>query len=264
MSIVDRIRQLSKDKGLSLTVLEQNLGFGNGSIGKWNKQSPSCARISLVADYLGTSVDYLISGKEKNSSTELTADEQELLTYFNELDTFNKGKIIGKAETLAELNTKTVKSEPKNITKTVLKQPKTGALIEPDQINEDTYTYIDLYDMPASAGNGTYLMSNSCEPLKVKCNSLTSDANFAVEVRGESMEPSFYDGDVILIKTQPFVELGELGIFIINDEGYVKEFGGDRLISLNSKYKDIYFHEYDDIHCKGKVLGVLENDDILE
>lgn len=256
----DNLKTACESKGLRITPVVAECGGAKGSISNWKKgATPNSDIIMKLSVRLNVSTDYLLFGKEKNSPTELTIDEQELLTYFKQLDTLNKGKIIGKAELLTE-----IKKEPKNIIKTVIKQPKTVAFKKLDQANKDTYTYIDLYDMPASAGNGTYLISNSCEPLKVKCNSLTSNANFAVEVRGKSMEPSFYDGDIVLIKTQPFVELGELGIFIINDEGYVKKFGGDRLISLNSKYKDVYFHEYDDIHCKGKVLGVLENDDILE
>jgi len=258
----DIFEQLCSKNNTTPTALTRKLGLSKGNTSSWKKGgNPSVEVLSKLADELNCTTDLLLgrSLNKNNSPTELTVDEQELLTYFKQLDTLNKGRILGKTELLAE-----IKKEPKNITKTVLKQPKAVELTETDQITEYTYTYIDLYDMPASAGNGTYLMSNSCEPLKVKCNSLTSDANFAVEVRGESMEPSFYDGDIILIKTQPFVELGELGIFIINDEGYVKKFGGDRLISLNSKYKDVSFHEYDDIHCKGKVLGVLNKDDILE
>ena len=256
----DQLIKLCDKNGTKPTPLLKSLGLSPGNLNRWKEgASVNSDILRALSEHFKVSIDFLLTGKEKSSSTELPEDEQELLTYFKQLDTFNKGKIIGKAELLVE-----IKKEPENIIKTVLKQTKTVELIEQDQDDEDNYTYIDLYDMPASAGNGTYLISNSCEPLKVKCNSLTSNANFAVEVRGESMEPSFYDGDIILIKTQPFVELGELGIFIINDEGYVKKFGGDRLISLNSKYKDVYFYEYDDIHCKGKVLGVLESDDILK
>ncbi len=47
------------------------------------------------------------------------------------------------------------------------------------------------------------------------------------------MEPVYYDGDIVLIKSQPAVENGEIGIFIIENSGYIKKYGGDRLISLN-------------------------------
>lgn len=59
---VDLIRTLAKSKGLSLTKLEEILGFGNGTIGKWTKQSPSCDKLAAVANYLSVSLDYLYYG----------------------------------------------------------------------------------------------------------------------------------------------------------------------------------------------------------
>ena len=90
--------------------------------------------------------------------------------------------------------------------------------------------------------------------LEVDVTPLTSEADFALKIQGDSMKPKFTDGDIILIRTQPCVEIGEIGIFILNNEGYVKKFEGDRLVSLNKKYSDIIFQEYDNICCKGKVL----------
>lgn len=44
----------------------------------------------------------------------------------------------------------------------------------------------------------------------------------------------------------------------VNSEGFVKEFGGDRLISHNDAYDDIMLHDYDMLMCFGKVIGVAE------
>ena len=65
----------------------------------------------------------------------------------------------------------------------------------------------------------------------------------------------YHEGEIVLVKEQPQVELGEIGIFIINDEGFIKKYGGDRLISLNDDYDDIMFSEDDYIKCCGKVIG---------
>lgn len=82
---VELIRKLAKEKGISLTKLEEILGFGNGTIGKWIKQSPSVDKLSAVANYLSVSLDYLYYGKEKSSSSELTEEEQKCLNAFNML-----------------------------------------------------------------------------------------------------------------------------------------------------------------------------------
>ena len=52
--MVDRIKALAKEKKVSISFIEQSVGIGNGIIGKWKKQSPSCDKLKLVADYLNT------------------------------------------------------------------------------------------------------------------------------------------------------------------------------------------------------------------
>ena len=44
--------------------------------------------------------------------------------------------------------------------------------------------------------------------------------------------------------------------------GYIKQKGKNRLISVNRKYKDIFIGEYDNIYCAGKVVGKLDDDEI--
>lgn len=58
-------------------------------------------------------------------------------------------------------------------------------------------------------------------------------------------------------KEQPAIDVGQVGIFIIEGEGYIKKYGGDRLVSLNAEYDDIIFSEHDEesIRCVGKVIG---------
>ncbi|UKI15864.1 MAG: S24 family peptidase [Ruminococcus sp.] len=82
-------------------------------------------------------------------------------------------------------------------------------------------------------------------------------ADFCLTIHGNSMEPVYYNGDIVLVKEQQSVEKGQIGIFIIEGCGYIKKFGGDRLISLNEEYDDIMFSEYnpDDIRCSGLVIG---------
>ena len=100
---IDLIRALAKEKGVSsLTKLEEMLGLGNGTIGKWVKQSPSCDKLGLVADFLSVSLDYLYYGKEKSSPSELSEEEQELLRIYNNVSEREKGELIGYARRMLE------------------------------------------------------------------------------------------------------------------------------------------------------------------
>ncbi|MDE6579583.1 MAG: XRE family transcriptional regulator [Ruminiclostridium sp.] len=271
MDIVDRIRQLANQKKVSLTKIEKALGFGNGTIGKWTKQSPSCEKIKLVADYLSTSTDYLIYG----GGSTLQEDALQLLDYFRLLDDNYKNRVLERAETLKELlqvESDFKKAELEAAAKEKIK-PKPKAIPLPtsepepsediDNEDEEGYIYLDFPDLPVSAGTGVYLHDDYAEQIRVPINDETLRANYALRVAGDSMEPQFYDGDIVLVETQPSVKVGEIGIFIYEGEAYIKEFGGDRLISLNSKYDDKQITDFNSFYCKGLVIGVLDKKHIL-
>ena len=63
--MVDKIRRLCQAQGKSLFSLEKECGLGNGTINKWDRNSPSVAKVAAVADALGVSVSYLIGEQEK-------------------------------------------------------------------------------------------------------------------------------------------------------------------------------------------------------
>ena len=216
--------------------------MGNGIIGKWRKQSPSCDKLKSVADYLNTTIDYLLTGKKNSSAANLTSDEHELLQYFKKLSDKSKGIVLGRAEQLAELEPP-IANEPEQ---------------EPETI------FIEYSTLKVSAGTGEPLIDDTYHDfLKVKRSDLTDEANFAVQISGNSMLPRFKDKEWVLVRSQPDVEIGEIGIFIIDGNGYIKERAADRLVSINPEYDDIFFKENQDIKCKGLVIGTLESDDFV-
>lgn len=66
---VDRIRALANKRGMSLPVLESELGLGNGTISRWSKSAPNTDKLTRVADYFNVSIDYLL-GRQENESDE--------------------------------------------------------------------------------------------------------------------------------------------------------------------------------------------------
>lgn len=57
------------------------------------------------------------------------------------------------------------------------------------------------------------------------------------------------------------LEIGDIGIFMINNECFIKEVGEDGLISHNPKYDIISGNE--NIECIGKVLGKVTEEQVL-
>lgn len=114
---------------------------------------------------------------------------------------------------------------------------------------------IQLCTLPVSAGTGEFLSEEMSKVITIPDTPLNRSADFIVEVSGDSMLPEYKNEDYLLVHKQETVEVDEIGIFVVNGCGYVKKFGGDRLISLNKKYDDITFGEYDNVVCYGKVMG---------
>jgi len=109
----------------------------------------------------------------------------------------------------------------------------------------------------ASAGTGVYLPDddNDWDEIEVPDTPEARKADYALTIQGDSMEPVYFDGDIVLVKQCETIDLGQIGIFVVDGEGYIKKFGGDRLISLNDKYNDIELGEYTECRCMGRVIG---------
>ncbi len=236
----DNLKAICDDKDIKITPLVLECGGTKGVIGGWKKgATPNSDIVMRLSVRLNVPTDVLLFGKEKRSpSQELDEDEQELLTYYKELSPMNKGLVKGEAKALS------------GAIKKVLEEP------------ENTI-FIEIYSLPVSAGTGVYLDSCDKTMIEVVEDDLTVEANYALRVSGDSMEPDFHDGDIILIRSQPTVELGEIGIFILDGSGYVKEFGGNYLISHNEQYENIKLSEYSEVYCRGLVLGVLDSSRIV-
>lgn len=119
---------------------------------------------------------------------------------------------------------------------------------------------IELYPMrhfyqPASAGLGDFNDDSSYKIVDLVMRP-PSGSSFLVSVHGDSMEPSYKNGDILFIRAQSQLKVGDIGLFAIGPKMYIKEFGEKGLISHNPQYADILPTEDEPITIQGKVLGV--------
>jgi phage repressor protein C with HTH and peptisase S24 domain len=114
---------------------------------------------------------------------------------------------------------------------------------------------VRLYDLPASAGTGSYADSDAYEEVELPEDDVPAGTDYAVRVTGDSMEPSFSNGQVVFVRSQKTLADGEIGIMSLNGDMYIKQLGGSSLVSLNPAYKPIPVAEYDTLRVFGRVLG---------
>lgn len=66
-STFDRIKDLAKQKGISLNALEKKLGYSRNTLYSMKDKKPNAERVSEIADYFQVSTDYLLGRTDEPS-----------------------------------------------------------------------------------------------------------------------------------------------------------------------------------------------------
>ncbi len=253
MDYIDRIKKLKNEKKITNDRLSEMTGIPLGTLSKIMagiSDSPKLSNIVAICEALGCSLDYIVNGTPQNDHNfTLTPEEMDFIDVYRGLDSHSKELLLIVAKKESERETvHELKTARKNAK--ILSAPQTAK-----SFGKRTLL---LYDFSVSAGTGVYLDDTQTTEISVPDNDRTRVADFALRINGNSMEPRYHDGDIVLVEDTDSVEVGELGIFVLDGNGYFKQFGGDRLISLNEDYGDILLRGYSEVVCCGRVVGKLK------
>ena len=117
---------------------------------------------------------------------------------------------------------------------------------------------LPLYHLAASAGTGQFLDGDSSEPIDAA--GAPPEADFAVRIAGDSMEPEIHDGQIVFVRSRDDLESGRVGIFIFRGEAYCKRLQHDargaHLVSINARYKPIALPAGEAVRVCGEVVGL--------
>lgn len=229
----DTLINLCNKHNVKITPLVVSLGGSSSSPASWKKgASPNSDIVIKLAEYFNVSTDYLLLGKEHTIPTEY----KKLISSYQKLSLENQKMALRLMNTMYDVQVENEKRKNIKIIQVKFMQDTASAGQGVSLWNDGDGEYIDVIETP---------------------NSL--EADYAVRVEGESMLPDYHDGDIVLVKEQSDIEIGQVGIFTINNsKGYIKEYGEDRLISRNPEYDDIIPTDDTVVMCNGLVLGVAE------
>ena len=233
--IGEQIKKYRNIKGMTQQDIADALGESSGRvIYNWEKGigRPDCDKLARLCDLLGVSADELIGCK--SMAQRPTATEWGKLQKYRALDEHGK-----------EVVDYLIDSEYKRV-RLAIKKSKTRML------------KVDFYNYPASAGTGNFLENEIPEQILVTECAEAEESDYVIPVSGDSMEPTYHDGDKVFVEKCDPINIGEIGIFVVNGEVYIKELGNKCLISHNEKYKPIRIGENDSVYCCGRVIGVVE------
>lgn len=240
MAFNDRLKEARNNVGLTQEQLAKKLGLAKSTITGYEKgtSEPNMITVKNLMDILKVDANYLWQD-EMTGSTSLivSSDEWNHIKKLRTLDAYGKKAV----NSVLDIEYERCNYEA--------------------EIAEEPMVYIPrvYYSQGASAGYGEYLIDGmDASEIMLPDTPANRKSDYVINVDGDSMVPTFSDGDKLLVQHTDCVNVGEIGIFIIDGQSYVKEYGEDRLISHNEKYPDIIPSEYSDFRCVGKVIGVMK------
>lgn len=244
--IGNRIIQLRKEKGYATRKsFAEKLRIPETTLKNYekNERKPGYSFLIELSDIFDVSTDYLLGvtdEKRKIRPYELKASEYEHIKKYRTLDKFGKERIDYELEKEIERTTRIQELETEN-----------------QEISEKIrllriYTY---FGRIACAGESFDFSEIPDETIEAP---YMEGADFIIGVNGDSMEPDYHDGDRLYVKKTDHMSYGDVGIFTINNECFLKEYGEDGLVSRNKNYKDIAGTE--DVRLIGKVIGKVGED----
>ena len=269
MDYIARIKQIKTEKKITNEKLSELTGIPLGTLSKIMagiSDSPKLSNMVLIAEALGCTLDYIVTGTPENKNNySLNAEEIAFIEDYRQLDNHGREllalvahKELDRVGMFSEYTERVVQKEAVPAQKTAKILPMPPVDMPRTASSDFARRTVLLYDLPVSAGPGVYLDDSLADEISIPDNERTASTNFALRISGNSMEPKYRDGDILLVEDTDSVEIGELGIFVLDGNGYFKKYGGDRLISLNSEYGDILLRDYAETVCCGRVVGKLK------
>lgn len=271
----NRLRQLRNERNLSQKDVAEKIKIPQTTYSGYenNKREPNSEMLITLADFFNCSVDYLIGRTDERVDEAmldrvLESDNDLLEQYGNLYEAKKAQKLRDDNTAIEQIFADTVtRKEIEHITKYRTLDGYGKRLV--DNVLDIEYercsseenrpaiiTYKHCHANKAAAGLG-YDLSNNDEWKSVKIYDCPEahKADFAVEIDGDSMEPTYHSGDIVFIIKTEEIPAGKVGLFVYNGKGYVKEAGDGCMVSHNEAYDDIY-PEYGEIKAVGRVIGV--------
>lgn len=260
MKFHEILKKIREERNLSTDSVAENIGVSVAAYRYYERgeRQPTFETLCNIADYFDVSADFLLGRtdiKEPAFNDALTAmnvdmsvrrSANDFETAYKALDDRYKAVICQAITTIANIAAPSEKSKQK------------GADMKNTDIPLHKFRTFRRGVAAASWSAGAPTDETECEEVLYDTTGLKQrrdfDKCFVVPVEGDSMSPEYDDGDCVLVHPGLEVGEGDIGIFGMDGEVFIKKLAHNALHSLNDaspEYEDI-FGEWETI---GKVLG---------
>lgn len=252
MNFLEKLDFLMNKYGLNKRTLSQKSQIPYTTIDGWYKKGYEGLKLTTLRklnDFFNTALDFWILDEitdpnyGKTSGFKVEYDEMEHIKKYRSLDPSGKNRIDYELDSeLARL-------------KELLGYKDQLAQAAKELIPKRLWVY---YGKIAAAGTSVEFSDMIAGTKEYPLTEINKNADYVIGVNGDSMEPTYFDGDIVYVQRTTTLNVGDIGIFQKDNGIYIKEVGENGLISHNSKYKPMI--NGGDVLCLGKVLGKAEED----
>lgn len=236
-SFKNRLKQIMSERNISQSELSRRTGIGRNSISDYlkGKYEAKQDKVFELAKVLNVNEAWLMGF---DICKDRIINDNDITTVYNQLTPPRQHNVLDFANHQLELQNSTDDN-----------------VIDLDTYKNENTTLTDVNGY-VSAGTGEQIFD---EPkFKVSVKGYVPPHDLALQVNGNSMEPMFSDKEIIFVEKSNNIKNGQIGVFIINGEAYVKKVhvGEDRLtlVSLNKDYRDLHFYENEGVRLVGRVI----------
>ena len=242
LSFGKNIEAARKACGMSRPALAEKMGITLGGVSAWEygRTRPDLHSLRNLCEILNVTSDSLLGVSLPRD--DISPDEREFLRRLRRLPENEKRYIEGMVKMMSD-------DIPE------YSQEADIPACHPNIIS------LPLNPLSMCAGDGETLdYDGETEYIDlIECDGL-KDCDELVKVSGSSMEPAFYDGDLALVKHTQTLNEGDIGVFVIDGEGMIKQYKKDGLHPLNKKYSVVHPDPFASFQCFGKVIGKVTED----
>jgi len=227
-----RLKNLRLSKEMTQQELAVQVGVSELTIRNWehNKKRPNMDALIKIALVLRVSADTLMdipSSGQTRKTIILSPAERTLLKQYRALDTYGQKTV----STICSLEYERL--DEKRSTETAQSNV---VELRRKPVSE---RFIPRYTTPAAAGTSVPLDGVDFEMMLVD-DSVPVQADFAVDIQGDSMFPYIKDGDMVFVQKDADIRIGDVGIWCVDGAMYCKQYYLDEernlyLVSANEE-----------------------------
>ena len=236
--ICRRIKYYRERLGMEQKELGAKLNVNGNAVSNWEvgRSRPDINLLPTLCETLGITLYELFNVEDPLRRQ--TKREQFVLSSYRELNEGNKYIVDNLLRSMQRVE----------------------SVVERPEIRE-----IILYDKPLAAGIGDPTEFDDTGEWLYLYESKEADmADCAFHVNGDSMEPTYSDGEIVLVQRYPHcsdLKQGDIGAFIVGNELYIKEYHKNGLYSHNEDYEPMHFEAHEHVFFIGKVISVVDEDE---